>query len=121
MESDHVFTCGAGLNTYHIDPYGRLSSCMMVPSITYDLRAGSFAEGWASLLDRVVNLRRSTTTRCQSCAIAGACDACPGWATLEHGELEAPIDYLCEINHRRAEAFAAPALVPGITRKGTAS
>jgi radical SAM protein with 4Fe4S-binding SPASM domain len=117
VTSDHVFTCGAGLNTFHVDPYGRLSSCMMVPSITYDLRRGTFAEGWASLLDRVVTLRRSTTTRCHSCAIAGACDACPGWATLEHGELDAPIDYLCEINHRRAEAFGPPALVPTISPK----
>jgi radical SAM protein with 4Fe4S-binding SPASM domain len=119
LESDYVFNCGAGVNTYHIDPYGRMSTCMMVPTIGYDLRRGSFREGWDSFVERVVELRRSRTTRCQSCAIAGACDTCPGWSTLEHGTLEDPVDYMCEINHRRAEAFGgAPALIPTIARKG---
>jgi radical SAM protein with 4Fe4S-binding SPASM domain len=118
QESDYVFNCGAGLNTYHIDPYGRLSTCMMVPSITYDLRHGSFREGWEGFQERVVDLRRAKTTRCHSCAIAGACDTCPGWSTLEHGTLEDPVDYMCEINHRRAEAFGSPALIPTIARKG---
>jgi radical SAM protein with 4Fe4S-binding SPASM domain len=119
LVSDYVFNCGAGLNTYHVDPYGVMSSCMMVPSITYDLRRGSFREGWASFGERVVSLRRTTTTRCTSCDIAAACDTCPGWSTLEHGTLESPVDYMCEINHRRAEAFGPPDLIRTITMKGT--
>jgi radical SAM protein with 4Fe4S-binding SPASM domain len=118
LTSDFVFTCGAGVNTYHIDPYGRLSTCMMVPSITYDLRHGSFRQGWESFQERVVNRRRSHAMRCDSCAIAAACDSCPGWAGLEHGTLESPVDYLCEINHRRAEAFGSLALIPTIAMKG---
>jgi radical SAM protein with 4Fe4S-binding SPASM domain len=117
LESDYVFTCGAGLNTYHIDPYGAMSSCMMVPSIAYDLRQGSFREGWRSFGERVVSLKRSRDTRCTSCAIAGACDSCPGWSTLEHGTLESPVDYMCEINHRRAEAFGGPDLIKTIAMK----
>jgi hypothetical protein len=69
----------------------------------------------------VVDLKRSRTLRCDSCAIAAACDSCPGWATLEHGTLESPVDYLCEINHRRAEAFGSPALIPTIAMKGAAA
>ncbi len=118
VASEHVFTCGAGLNTFHIDPYGRLSSCMMVPSVTYDLRHGSFREGWDTFLDRIVNLKKTRTTRCNSCAIAGACDTCPGWSTLEHGEFERPVDYLCEINHQRAAAFGSTVLIPTIQVKG---
>jgi radical SAM protein with 4Fe4S-binding SPASM domain len=118
LRSEHVFSCGAGINTFHVDPYGRLSSCMMVPSIGYDLRQGSFAEGWASLLERIVNRRKTRTVRCDTCAIAGTCDSCPGWGELEHGDLEAPVDYLCEISHRRANALAPEALIRTITRKG---
>ncbi|MBI3634925.1 MAG: radical SAM protein [Candidatus Rokubacteria bacterium] len=120
VTSEYLFTCGAGLDTFHVDPYGRLSSCMMVPSITYDLRQGSFKEGWASLFERVVQRKKSASRRCDSCAIAAACDTCPGWSILEHGEgvLEKPVDYLCEINHRRAEAFGPPGLIPTITLKG---
>jgi radical SAM protein with 4Fe4S-binding SPASM domain len=118
LTSDFVFTCGAGVNMYHIDPYGRLATCMMVPSITYDLRGGSFREGWESFQARVLDLKRTRAMRCDSCVIAAACDSCPGWATLEHGTLESPVDYLCEINHRRAEAFGGPALIPTISMKG---
>jgi len=109
--SDYVFNCGAGVNTFHIDPYGRLSTCMMVPSVTYDLRHGSFQEGWESFLDSVVRLKKAKTTRCDSCAIAAACDTCPGWSILEHGEFEHPVDYLCEINHQRAAAFGSTSLL----------
>ncbi len=107
VKTDHVFTCGAGINTFHVDPYGRLCACMMVPSITFDLRRVSFREGWEGLLDPIVRRRKSQATRCDDCSIAAACDACPGWSTLEHGELEAPVDYVCAINRRRAEAFRA--------------
>ncbi len=120
LTSENAFTCGAGISTFHIDPHGRLSSCMMVPSHAYDLRSGSFKEGWEQFFPTVVNRKKTKTTRCDSCAIAAACDTCPGWSTLEHGELDQPVDYLCEINHRRAEVFGSPALVPTIGLKGGA-
>jgi len=114
---EYVFTCGAGINTFHVDPYGRMSSCMMVPSIGYDLRSGSFREGWESFFDRIVNRKKTKSIRCDTCAIAGTCDSCPGWGDLEHGDLEAPVDYLCELSHRRAEAFGSAALISTIKMK----
>lgn len=114
----YVFECGAGLNSYHIDPYGRLTSCMMVPSIGHDLREGSFREGWDSFLERVVYLKKTRTTRCDSCAISGNCTSCPGWSLLEHGDLEEPVDYICDVNHGRAEAFGAGELIRTIRMKG---
>ena len=116
--SGYVFDCGAGLNAYHIDPYGRLTSCMMVPSIGYDLREGSFREGWDSFLERVVYLKKTRTTRCDSCAISGNCTGCPGWSLLEHGDLEEPVDYVCDVNHGRAQAFGAGELISTIRMKG---
>lgn len=117
LRTTHVFTCGAGVNSFHIDPYGRLSTCMMVPGYEYDIRHGSFREGWEDYFPTVIGRRRERASRCDTCAIASACDGCPGWSLLEHGEFEHPVDYLCEINHRRAEAFGAPALIGTITMK----
>ncbi len=116
--TDRVFTCGAGMDTFHIDPYGWLSTCMMVPSHAYDLKVGSFREGWEEFFPAVVTRKKTTETCCNSCAIAAACDACPGWSTLEHGGFERPVEYLCEINHLRAEAFGSSALIPVISPKG---
>jgi radical SAM protein with 4Fe4S-binding SPASM domain len=117
IRSDYVFTCGAGINTFHIDPYGRMSSCMMVPSIGYDLRTGSFRDGWESFLDPIVNRKKTKGVRCDACAIAATCDSCPGWGELEHGDLEAPVDYLCDLSHRRAEAFGSETLISTIRMK----
>ena len=118
LTTDHVFSCGAGINTFNVDPYGWMTSCMMVKSIGYDLRAGSFAEGWASFHERIVERRKSGARRCDTCSIAGACDSCPGWSDLEHGDLETPVDYLCEVNHARAAAFGSTALISSIAMKG---
>jgi radical SAM protein with 4Fe4S-binding SPASM domain len=115
--SRHVFTCGAGINSFHVDPYGQLATCMMVPGHTWDLRSGSFREGWERYFPSVINQERRRGARCETCAIASACDNCPGWSFLEHGEFEHPVDYLCEINHRRAEAFESPALIATIKSK----
>lgn len=117
LESSYVFTCGAGVNSFHIDPYGRLSTCMMVPGYEYDLRHGSFRQGWHEYFPSVVGRKKEKSPRCTTCAIASACDNCPGWSLLEHGEFEHPVDYLCEINHRRAEVFEAPALIATIKPK----
>lgn len=116
--SDFVFSCGAGVNTYSIDPYGRMSSCMMLKSAGYDLRTGSFREGWAGFLESIVNRKKSRATRCDTCAISRTCDSCPGWSELEHGDLETPIDYLCEVTHARAAAFGSPELITTIAAKG---
>jgi radical SAM protein with 4Fe4S-binding SPASM domain len=117
LRTEYVFACGAGINTFHIDPYGRLSSCMMVPSVAYDLRGGSFRDGWQSLFERIVNRKKTRAGRCDTCAIVATCDSCPGWGELEHGDLEAPVDYLCELNHRRAEAFGSDAVISTIRMK----
>jgi radical SAM protein with 4Fe4S-binding SPASM domain len=117
LESSYVFTCGAGLNSFHIDPYGKLSTCMMVPGYEYDLRQGSFRHGWDEYFPSVIGRKKEKSARCNTCAIASACDNCPGWSLLEHGEFEHPNDYLCELNHRRAEAFESPALIATIKPK----
>lgn len=117
LESSYVFTCGAGVNSFHVDPYGKLSTCMMVPGYEYDLRHGSFRQGWDEYFPTVVGRKKEESPRCTTCAIASACDNCPGWSVLEHGEFEHPNDYLCELNHRRAEVFESPALISTIKPK----
>lgn len=117
--SPYVFSCGAGVNTFHIDPYGNASTCMMVPSHTFDLRRGSFRQAWEHYFPSVISVRRTGHSRCDTCAIATACDNCPGWSVLERGEFGHPNDFLCELNHRRGEVFGAPALVRAIKPKET--
>jgi MoaA/NifB/PqqE/SkfB family radical SAM enzyme len=49
----YLYTCGAGLHSFHVDPYGRLGVCMMARAQTYDLRQGDFRTGWRDFLHGV--------------------------------------------------------------------
>jgi radical SAM protein with 4Fe4S-binding SPASM domain len=102
---EHIYQCGAGLTTFHIDAYGRLSACMMARSPSYDPRAGTFREGWHQFIPQVLAQTWSRERPCRSCELIGLCGQCPGWAQMESGDQEAPVDYLCQIAHLRAEAF----------------
>jgi radical SAM protein with 4Fe4S-binding SPASM domain len=102
---DHLYQCGAGLGTFHVDAYGQLSACMMARAPSYDLRGGTFEEGWQEFMPRVLAQTWTRETPCRSCEQISLCGQCPGWAQMESGDQEAPVDYLCQIAHLRVAAF----------------
>lgn len=104
-DPESLFHCGAGVHSFHVDPYGRLMCCMMVRSPSYDLRNGGFRQGWHEFLPTVVKKKSEKGSPCQDCDLIHVCDQCPGWSQLEHGDPEVPVDYLCQVTHLRAEAF----------------
>jgi radical SAM protein with 4Fe4S-binding SPASM domain len=110
--SEALLTCGAGKFGFFVDPYGRLSGCSLLREPSYDLNAGSFAEGWNRFLpEQVRALRRTKATRCGSCGIRNMCTGCPGFSYLEHGDPEEPVDWVCDVTHERARAFGHPGLL----------
>lgn len=48
-----LYHCGGGINGFAIDPYGKMSICVLSHGETYDLRQGSFQEGWSQFLGKV--------------------------------------------------------------------
>lgn len=103
--SEMLYPCGAGDNSFHIDPYGGLSLCIMARKQTYDLLKGGFEEGWTVFLKRLKEKRSGADNRCRKCGLISLCGQCPGWSQVEHGDDETPVDFLCEIAHNRAEAL----------------
>jgi radical SAM protein with 4Fe4S-binding SPASM domain len=101
----YLYVCGAGLRSFHIDPYGKLSVCLISRVPDYDLRQGSFREGWCEFLPQVRHQRPTDDYRCNQCELLSLCGQCPGWAQLEHGNPERPVEFLCQVAHLRAEAF----------------
>jgi len=104
-----LYQCGAGAQSFHIDPFGKLSPCMMVRWQSYDLRCGSFQDGWADFLKGVRAQRTSKLTQCQTCEIRPLCSQCPAWSMLDHrGEMQ-PDSHLCQIARQRADVlFSKP-------------
>ncbi len=105
LQPDKLFPCGAGVTSFHIDPYGKMSICDMCRFHHYDLRAGSFQEGWEENIPLLLDTRRETDSPCYTCPWTDQCYNCPGWSWMENGKMEEPMDYLCTITRLRAKAF----------------
>lgn len=103
-DSDLLFPCNAGQNSFNIDSRGNLSICNMVRYINYDLRKGSFKEGW-NLFPKILSRKRKGNTKCSSCSLNYICNRCPGWSMMEYGDEEAVVEYACETAHLRAKAI----------------
>jgi radical SAM protein with 4Fe4S-binding SPASM domain len=108
ISSEYLFTCGAGISAFHIDPYGRMSACEMVRFQGYDLRQGTFKEGWEEAIPEILKQKPGSRYPCARCDLIALCGQCPGWAWLEKGSMEQPVEYLCQIAHLRAQAFYTP-------------
>jgi len=107
-EAGNLYVCGAGNNSFAIDPYGRLSVCILSSAHSYNLRNGSFEAGWHNFLAAERQQRASHQTKCTSCRLKSMCGMCPANSELECSDREAPVDYLCRVAHLRAYALGLP-------------
>jgi len=100
-----LFRCGAGQGMC-IDAYGRAQPCMGVraPALTVDVLGSSLI----AALDRFAHLRdlratnREYLCRCAVCFLHGFCEQCPAKSWSEHGTLDTPVEYLCQVAHVQA-------------------
>lgn len=110
VDQRYLYACGAGNNSFHIDPYGKLSMCMMARAQQYDLRSGSFREGWREFLLGVRQQPPHGKYECQTCELLPVCGQCPGWSELESGDSQQRVDFLCQVAHLRADAVKSAQL-----------
>ena len=110
-QSETVYSCGGGVNSFAIDPYGQMSICVLSHQNTYGIRSGSVREGWEQFLLQVRTRERKQNSKCKQCQIRSLCSMCPANGELENGDPESPVDFLCEVAHLRAMAlgFEVPA------------
>jgi radical SAM protein with 4Fe4S-binding SPASM domain len=97
-----LMSCGAGVNSFHVDPKGTLLSCEALPLNGFDLRRGSFREGWYGIVGDIRRRPAAAENVCAACGIRGLCDRCPATALLETGSPDGWVPYFCEVTHRRA-------------------
>ncbi len=99
---DRLYYCGAGWLGFHVDSYGQMSVCLMSREPSWDLRRRTFRDGWLEFIPQVLAQKRKSQTPCQDCELISLCDQCPGWAWMESGDPEAPVDFLCKVARLRA-------------------
>ena len=126
-QGDALFRCGAG-NGMCIDAYGHAQPCIGVraPELTFNLLSLSLRGGeshrsnpenepagdkhniLSEALDFFKNLKTFKATnpdylrRCAVCFLKGLCEQCPAKSWAEHGTLDTPVEYLCEVAHAEA-------------------
>lgn len=94
--------CIARRREFHIDPYGRMAWCGFVqdPALRYDLRRGSFEEGWETFIPSLADRVRGGAEyleNCGSCDLRRDCRWCGVYGYLEHGRHGAKVEYLCRV------------------------
>ncbi len=104
---DKLLACGAGHGGGCIDAYGRLQLCMMLrhPDTVYDLKKGSLKDALENFFPKIMSKRASAPQyleRCALCFLKGLCEQCPAKSWMDSGDLESPVEYLCEVAHFQA-------------------
>ena len=112
-EGNELYACGGSHNAFAIDASGKLSTCVIWHGEGYDLRKGSFKEGWQDFLLKVSKKKTTRKTKCLACGLRSMCGMCPANGVLECGDAEEPVDFLCQVAHLRAYAFEIPISLHG--------
>lgn len=106
LQGDRLFACGAG-EAGCVDAYGTYQMCMLLrhPDTVYDLRRGTLREALTEVFPRLRETRATDPAylrRCARCFLKGLCEQCPGKSWSEHGTLDTPVEYLCQVAHAQA-------------------
>jgi len=103
---NRLFTCGAGLGCA-VDAYGKVQPCLSLrdPGAACDLKSGSLRDALTTTFPRLREARAtnpSYLSRCAKCFLKGLCEQCPAKSWAEHGTLDTPVEYLCQVAHVQA-------------------
>jgi radical SAM protein with 4Fe4S-binding SPASM domain len=106
----NIFSCSAGVRSSCVDAYGHLQLCMLLrhPDTVYDLKKGSLKNALTIFFPEIRTMKAENTdylTRCARCFLHGLCEQCPARSWMEHGTLDTPVEYHCEIAHAQAQAL----------------
>jgi radical SAM protein with 4Fe4S-binding SPASM domain len=106
VSGDKLFSCGIGQSCC-VDAYGILQPCILLrhPNTVCDLRSGSLREAvmefFPSLKERIAQ-NSDYLARCGRCFLKGLCGQCPAKSWMEHGTLDTPVEYFCQVTHVQA-------------------
>jgi len=101
-----LFDCMAGLTSFHVDPEGTLLPCLMVSTHGFDLRQGTFREGWEGTIPRFREQEIRPGYECHECEMRFLCGACPAQAGMESGSPHRKADYMCRLGEARLDAVS---------------
>ena len=100
-----LFSCGAGLTNFHIDPSGTLLPCLMLSKPSFDLLNGDFLDGWQNEINKLRSIKAPADHKCNTCSKRGICGYCPAYFEIENGTFKTHSQYFCELGEFRLQAI----------------
>jgi len=103
---NRLFSCGSGHGGC-VDAYGYFQPCLPLrcPDTIYDLKKGSLKNALTNFFPKLREIKTSNLdyiNRCAKCFLKGLCEQCPAKSYMEHGTLDTPVEYLCDVAHTQA-------------------
>lgn len=92
-ESDRLYPCAAGQTSFHADPFGGVSPCLLATDFYCAPTGRPFAQVWAEDLGAIRQCRRTRQDSALVGAARGACTHCPAVNRLETGAPEVESEY----------------------------
>lgn len=104
--SPELYLCSAGKSSFHISADGRLSLCQSARQPSFDLRRGSFRQGWDDFLGKLRQQEYGAEYACGGCRLRPVCSQCPAVNFLESGDENQLVPFVCQVAHLRQQEFS---------------
>ena len=105
--AEELYTCGAGVTNFYVDPMGYASPCLMTTNYRYPLAERGFDSLWANELVQLRSKKPRPDYTCNSCEMKVACTGCPAFNYQENGQEDVKSAYVCETTRHRWQAIEA--------------
>jgi radical SAM protein with 4Fe4S-binding SPASM domain len=93
-----LFRCAAGgSDGIYMDPFGNVSPCNMIRKPSFNLLRTETSEVLRNLSLITRGRKLGARSKCRDCARRDLCRVCPGKAYLEKGDMEAHVEYYCNM------------------------
>jgi MoaA/NifB/PqqE/SkfB family radical SAM enzyme len=101
------YLCKIAQNGFFITHDGFLHGCVRERNHGYDLKCGTFSEGWSvHCVEKLINPVSDTDFKCRNCDSMKYCDYCPGQFEIETGNPCEPPDRICTMAKARKAMFS---------------
>jgi radical SAM protein with 4Fe4S-binding SPASM domain len=107
LPADHLYRCGAGIASFHLDPLGYLYPCLMSRTIAYNALAMGFGHAWEAVTSAVDQAKWEGVGGCAECPNIILCGYCPGLFELEKTTPARPPEYVCRLGENRYRTIDA--------------
>lgn len=104
LAGDALYNCGAGLTSFHVDPYGAYYPCVMTSNYCYAGAGRRFDDIWHSDLGAIRERKRTRPDGVLTGPLRGACTHCPAANFVESGDEEIDPEYLEKTARLRYDA-----------------